>query len=193
MKGRLLSRLIWREEMMPEDKATDSLSDRPIPQPKGTRIKWFIAGGCVVVLLLVLVCVLVFFVMRGIHGEPANLHTVERVTGEFVEALHRGDAESVRQMMAPEIRADLSQDELNTLFELDVIQKFESLQVCEFQIQFEAGTGRLLVGQGLLHFQDGDMAFLSALLQDSDGTWLVYGFHPMPDREVEPWGACKYQ
>ena len=68
-------------------------------KPKASRVMWIIAGGCGFALIVILICVAVwFFTIRGAVRESANAVTAERATKEFVEALHHGDVESAYDM-----------------------------------------------------------------------------------------------
>ncbi|MCP4543129.1 MAG: hypothetical protein GY832_38945 [Chloroflexi bacterium] len=165
-------------------------------KPKVSRVKWFIAGGCGFALIVILICVAVwFFAMRGAGGEPANAVTAERVTKEFVEALYNGDVESAYDMFDAEIHAQQSLDEFKTLLARDAnfvtIEEYNNLKVCEFQLLF-GNKGRVLVAQGLIHHENGEIFFSSSLREDSDKVWRVLGFHTDSDADTKPWGACQY-
>jgi hypothetical protein len=157
------------------------------------RLKWFIAGGCGFVLLLAVTCACVwFFTIYGVGGEGANARTAERVLGEFVEALQRGDVESAYQMFVEEVHQHQSLSEFETLLENDSIpyKRYQSLEVCEFQVLL-GNKGTILIAQGLLHYEGGDAVFTSRLRKES-GVWRIERFHIDTEVEASPWGACKY-
>ncbi|MBU1749717.1 MAG: hypothetical protein KKA73_18695 [Chloroflexi bacterium] len=186
--------------MTPEGAITNSQTSGPKtqPAPAVSHRKWFtaaglgvIVGGCGIVVLLGLICVGAWFcVTGGVGSEPANIPTAERVTREFVEALHNGNVQSAHQMLAEETQAKQSPDQLASLLETDYIKKYQSLEVCEFGLFF-TDTGRILAAKGILHYEGGTVFFESNLSQESDGTWRIYGFRLRPDIAPAPWGACQ--
>jgi len=67
-------------------------------QKKKTNVKHIVKLGCGGILILSLICVFLYFLLVvGIGGEPANAFTVEKVTQQFVAALHDGEIEEAHK------------------------------------------------------------------------------------------------
>ena len=164
-------------------------------QPRKSPLKWIFAGGCGVVLLLLLGCIAVwFFTTRGGGGEPATASQAERITKEFVQALQTQDGEAAYRMFSEKVRPNMSKDKLASLVNTDktweAVKTYQDLRVCDWGL-IMGQDGRHLVAQGLLHHKDGDMVFESNLLQDKDTVWRVYAFRLLIDKEPTPFGHCK--
>ena len=162
-------------------------------QSKKSRLPLFIGIGCCVALLCILSCAgFYFFFIRGVGGEPANAGTAQKVTREFVAVLNDKQYSTAQSMFLDEIRSSVSLADLENLANLDPIATYQNLSVCEFQVIY-VEAGKQLTGIGLIRYKDGLVGFESSLLQDSDGTWKMYGFFLKSDIDTTPWGACIYE
>lgn len=81
-------------------------------QQSRTAVRWGLVAGCGFVLFLVVGCVcLWFFVLRG-NNTPITASAAERITGEFVQALHDGKMRTARQILSEKIRSGISDDDI---------------------------------------------------------------------------------
>ena len=127
---------------------------------------------------------------NSVNEEPASKETVERVTLEFITALHGSQIAAAHEMLSEKIRDSITINDVKTLAEDHAIKSFESLNVCEIEIT-SSSLGERLIGYGILRFSDGELIFDSSLLQDSDGKWHIGGFYLEPDLTSTPSKACE--
>jgi hypothetical protein len=172
-----------------------SQTDNMNVQPKKSPLKWILAGGCGLLVLLLLGCIAVwFFTTRGGGGEPATASLAERITKDFTQALQTQDGEAAYRMFSEKVRPNMSKDKLASLVNTDQtwepVKTYQNLTVCDWGL-IMGQDGRHLVAQGLLHYRDGDIVFESNLLQDADTVWRVYTFRLLMDQEPKPFGRCK--
>jgi len=163
-------------------------------QPKVSRWRWFLIGGCGAILLILATCISVYFLMLGGRGgEPASANVAERVTKEFIQTLHDGDIEAAHRMFSEKIRPTTAIDDIIRFVRMDdnrvIFETYQSLQVCDWGF-FITDDGRLISAKGLLHYESGDIVFESDSRQDSDGVWRVYGFWLEQEVEPKPFGHC---
>ncbi len=156
----------------------------------GIRPKTILGIGCGVGVLLIAGCIAAWFLMlRGGGGEPASLNVAERVTKEFVQALHEGNVDAAHQMLSEKVRSKITKEGISTFIERDETRTFQSLDACDWGF-FVTGDGNIVSAKGLLHHEDGDIVFESNLLKDSDSVWRIYGFFLKTDIEPKPFGRC---
>jgi len=164
------------------------------PPQSNTFARWSLVAGCGgVVLLLVVGCVcLWFFVLRG-NSAPITASAAERITGEFVQALHDGEMRTAHQILSEKIRSGISDDDTLRFVGGDenqrVISTYQSLKVCDWGF-FVINGERVVSVKGLLHYQTVDVVFESSLHKDSDNVWRVYGFQLKPEIDPKPFGRC---
>lgn len=148
-----------------------------------------------VALLTTTMCISIWFIVFQRGGGP-NARTAERVTGEFLQALHRGDTETAHSMLVEDGRLLISPADLDYLRETDedlsITQQYQSLEVCEFAILSEE-DGNLLAAFGLLHYEDGTIVFGSWMRRENDFVWRIYAFELFPDLDTTPWGRCFFR
>jgi hypothetical protein len=164
-------------------------------RPKGSRVKWLLAGGCSTVLLLIVGCIAVWFLMfRGRGGELATASVAERITKEFVQALHDRDLEAAHQTFSEKVRSEITTEDISLLLENNenraVFVTYQNLEVCDWGF-FMSDDGRVISAKGLIHYSGGDLVFESDLCKDSDTVWRIYGFWLKPEIEPEPFGRCR--
>jgi hypothetical protein len=126
----------------------------------------------------------------SVNEESASKETVERVTLEFITALHSNQIAVAHEMLSENIRDSISMNDVKTLAEDHSIKSFESLDVCEIKIT-SSNFGEQLIGYGIIRFSDGELIFDSSLLQDSDGKWHIGGFYLEPDLTSTPSNVCE--
>jgi formylglycine-generating enzyme required for sulfatase activity len=124
--------------------------------------------------------------------KSASKETAEKVTLEFITALHSNQIAAAHEMISEKIRDNISINDVKTLSEDPAIKAFESLNVCEIKIA-SSKFGEQLIGFGILRFSDGELIFYSSLLQDSDGKWYTAGFYFEPDLTATPSNVCKIE
>ncbi len=123
----------------------------------------------------------------------ANVEMAEEVTRSYVEALHNGEVGSAYRLLAEEVRSRQSQEEYASFLKADpnsgVIEKYEGLEICEYQF----GDKGLVTAIGLLHYEGGDIYFVSNLVEGPEKAWGIYKFYT--DSEVEPklWAGCLFE
>jgi hypothetical protein len=170
------------------------ITQTEIVQPRKARSKWFLVASCAAVLFLVVGCITVFLVLRGGGGEPATAYAAERVTRDFVQALHNGDLQAAHQMFSEKIRSETSKDDITRVLEANenraIFGTYQSLEVCDWGL-FTTSEGRVISAKGLLHYKNGDIVFESDLRKDSDNVWRVYGFWLESDIDPKPFGRCR--
>ncbi|MFL7867791.1 MAG: hypothetical protein AB8I58_03130 [Anaerolineales bacterium] len=159
--------------------------------PEKSRASLLVKLGGGAALLLVLACVAFYiFFIRGVNGEPANADTIQSITTEFVSALQAKDYPAAQNMFSDKNRNSVTIETLETLANEPSIAAYQELTVCEFKV-FYGKSGKHLTGTGLLRYAGGLIAFESTLLQDTHGTWQLYGFFLKPDADTTPRGKCK--
>jgi len=150
--------------------------------------KLFILGGGFLLLVSLIGIIVVFLVNRRDNG-PANVDSAEKITKEFVNALHNKDIESAYGMLIEESRARQSLDEFTTHLETNanyyVFEKYQSLRACGFQF----GDSGSITIMGLLHYDGGDVYFKSLMRQGSDKVLRIIEFNTISEKPE--WGACQ--
>lgn len=147
--------------------------------------------GCGTLLFCLVACVSAYFIfVRDANGEPANTDTIQKVTQEFVVALHDSQFDAAQKMFSNNVRPQISTSDLESLAKEKPISTFQNLRVCEFQVNF-GSAGKQIIGYGLLHYGDGVIVFESTLLRDTDNVWRIYSFLLQPNISTTPSGACK--
>jgi hypothetical protein len=120
------------------------ITQTEIVQPRKARSKWFLVASCAAVLFLVVGCITVFLVLRGGGGEPATAYAAERVTRDFVQALHNGDLQAAHQMFSEKIRSETSKDDITRVLEANenraIFGTYQSLEVCDWGLFTTSGS-----------------------------------------------------
>jgi hypothetical protein len=150
--------------------------------------------SCGVVLFVVLIGAGVWWwAIRGVEDKVANVEMAEEVTRSYVEALHNGKVGSAYGLLAEEVRSRQSQEEYASFLKADpnsgVIEKYEGLEICEYQF----GDKGMVTAIGLLHYEGGDIYFVSNLVEGSDKAWGIYKFYTDSEVEPKPWAGCLFE
>lgn len=130
-------------------------------------------------------------VLFGEGGEPANLGVTTRVSQEFVGHIHKGQIELAHFMLSEKFSPPITKEQFEELVRQDekIFKTYQTLEVCDWG--FFISDGRVIDASGLLHYEDGVIAFQISLHKDSDTVWRVQGFRFRPDVEPKPFGLCE--
>ena len=133
-----------------------------------------------------------WWTIHGAGDKVTNVEMAGEVTRSYVEALHNGDVGSAYRLLAEEVRSRQSQEEYASSLKADpnygIIEKYEGLEICEYQF----GDKGLVTAIGLLRYKDGDIYFVSNLVEDSDDAWGIYKFYTNSEVEPKPWAGCLF-
>ena len=148
---------------------------------------------CGIVLLVVLIGANTWWcAIRGVEDKVADINMAEEVTKSYVQALHNGKVRAAYRLLAEQIRSRQSPEEYANSLKTDpnsrVIEKYESLEICEYQFEDKGWVTAI----GLLQYEGGDIYFVSSLVEDSNKALGVYKFHTDSEVDPKPWAGCLF-
>ncbi|HQZ22852.1 MAG TPA: hypothetical protein PLW39_11360, partial [Thermoflexales bacterium] len=162
---------------------------------KPSKLKYIALGGCLTLLIVVIICGVAYAAIVGVGNNAASLPVAEKNTLDFIHSIQNDDAKTVISKMSSQTLSQVNETDLTTalmqLKSMTPISKFQSLKVCEWGVIGEVGGARGMSSAGLISYDGGTIRFISNLRQDAPDNWRVFGFFLRSDLPNTPWGACQ--